>query len=382
MLFKQGRKYGISMMMCTQNIADIEYKALAQASTWALGKLMTHQDLGKVQHLVKSLPQEEYETIMQTLPKLKACHFAMVSTDVFKGTTMMKARWLYTQHLTLDEDALKGVMGPEVVDYFSDPLAMAPGDDIHFEPIVDRPEVDGSSADPQPAEVWPAATDDVFVPVHGQKEGEVDKDEKVDVTGPAGAKAEQDRAKRFVYIADIKVPQAEGAKVLMSWKNKLTKPDEEVTKVETEYLLLWRLRIKVEVEEGLIPFLSKKVTREENLYVEASRNLPTSGQLMHVEDTVKFSNVITKAAHEIVDLDHNTEFSVVEEKDLPFKVNKVPALTRKEVERIIYNLFGLQVRRARRVIYRVWRFTLTDKKTGKSRFVRIDSVFGKPVSML
>jgi hypothetical protein len=394
MLFKQGRKYGVSMMMCTQNIADIEYKALAQASTWALGRLMTHQDLGKVQHLLKSLPQEEYEKLMETIPKLKVSNFALLSADVFKETTLLKCRWLYTQHHTLEEDALKGAMRPEVLDYYQDPLKMAPGEDVVFQPIETQDETGPAADEPkavdpaEPVDPWPHAPQDTLTPGERLETPGANSEAKVErsLAPPTPQEAPEEPYNpedRFIYIADVKVPQSEAAKKLLDWKKNLFRLTEEVKKVETEYLLLWRLRIQVEVEEGgMLPFLRKKVSREENMYIEGSRNLSTSGQLMQVEDTVKFSNVTKKQAHEILDLDGQTEFSVIETKDLPFNVDKVPQLSKAEVERILYNLFGLRIIKARRVIYRVWRFTVRDKRTGKERFVRIDSVFGKPVSIL
>ena len=33
----QDAKYGVSCVMCTQNPADVDYKAMAQANIWALG---------------------------------------------------------------------------------------------------------------------------------------------------------------------------------------------------------------------------------------------------------------------------------------------------------------------------------------------------------
>jgi KaiC/GvpD/RAD55 family RecA-like ATPase len=406
MLYKQGRKYGVAMMMCTQNIADIEYKALAQASTWAIGKLMTQQDLGKINQLLKSLPKEEYDRILAQIPKLKTCNFVFINSDVFKQSITFQSRWLYSQHKTLDEDSLKGAMKPEVVDYFKDPLEEAPGEPVTpFTPTEDEPDEGTETTEPRPQDAQadgpstddmkPLTTEEKYAPEHliempvkGAKPGAIvttqapiapPTTEQALAPAPTVAEAAQDR---FIYVADVKVPQAEASKTINSWSKRLLYSGEEVVQVETEYVILWRVKVTVEVPDGMISFLAKKIARDEYLYVVASKGLPFSGQLMQVGDQVVFSNVTTKKAHEIKDLDNNTEFAVLDYRQLPFNIDVVPQMTLAEVERIIYNLYGLEVQRARRCIYKLWRFTVSEKKTGKQRYVRIDSVFGKPVQML
>ncbi len=406
MLYKQGRKYGVAMMMCTQNIADIEYKALAQASTWAIGKLMTQQDLGKINQLLKSLPKEEYDRILAQIPKLKACNFVFINSDVFKQSLTFQSRWLYSQHKTLDEDSLKGAMKPEIVDYFKDPLEKAPGDPVvPFTPTEMEPEP--APPKPQGAQAEGSSTDDMtpltpeqkYAPEHliempvktakGTATAAPIVTTQAPITPPTAEQAlapaptvEEAAQDRFIYVADVKVPQAAASKTINSWSKRLLFSGEEVVRVDTEYVILWRVKVTVEVPDGLISFLAKKIARDEYLYVVASKGLPFSGQLMQVGDQVVFSNVTSKKAHEIKDLDNNTEFSVLDYRQLPFNIDVVPQMTLAEVERIIYNLFGLDVQRARRCIYKLWRFTVNEIKTGKQRFVRIDSVFGKPVQML
>jgi len=382
MLYKQGRKYGVSMMMCTQNIADIEYKALAQASTWAIGKLMTQQDLNKINQLLKSLPKDEYDRILANIPKLKTCNFVLINSDVFKQSLVFQSRWLYSQHKTLDEDSLKGAMKPEVVDYFMNPVDEAPGDPVQpFTPEATPQEgTDGSEGTEAPPPEFPEKPwTPTYIEMPGKPIEPIAKPTPAQVETPPVSESAEDR---YVYIADLKVPQAKASKVLMDWSKDLLYANEDVIKVDTEYVILWRVRVSVEVQDGLIPFLAKKVQKDENLYIVASKGLPFSGQLMQVGDSVTFTNVTSKKAHQIKDLDNNTEFSVIDYRQLPFTIDMIPQFTLAEVERIIYNLFGLEVQRARRCIYKLWRFTIQDSQTGKQRYVRIDSVFGLPVQML
>lgn len=43
-LLKQARAFGLGLMLCTQNPADIDYKALSNAGTWFVGRLQTERD--------------------------------------------------------------------------------------------------------------------------------------------------------------------------------------------------------------------------------------------------------------------------------------------------------------------------------------------------
>lgn len=43
-LLKQARAFGLGLMLCTQNPADIDYKALSNTGTWFIGRLQTERD--------------------------------------------------------------------------------------------------------------------------------------------------------------------------------------------------------------------------------------------------------------------------------------------------------------------------------------------------
>jgi len=43
-LLKQGRAFGLGLLLATQNPVDMDYKALSNAGTWFIGKLQTDQD--------------------------------------------------------------------------------------------------------------------------------------------------------------------------------------------------------------------------------------------------------------------------------------------------------------------------------------------------
>lgn len=107
LIFKQARKYGVCCLMATQNPADVDYKAMAQFGTWAIGRLTTRQDMAKVQPTVKSLDPVNVDKIMEELPAQTPGQFILISPDNFKNTHRLQTRWLLTRHETLNEDAIE-----------------------------------------------------------------------------------------------------------------------------------------------------------------------------------------------------------------------------------------------------------------------------------
>ncbi len=47
-IFKQGRAFGLGLILSTQNPVDLDYKAMANAGTWLVGRLQTENDKARV----------------------------------------------------------------------------------------------------------------------------------------------------------------------------------------------------------------------------------------------------------------------------------------------------------------------------------------------
>src|SRR5215207_5858944 len=47
-MLKQGRAFGLGLLLATQNPVDVDYKALSNAGTWFIGKLQTEQDKNRL----------------------------------------------------------------------------------------------------------------------------------------------------------------------------------------------------------------------------------------------------------------------------------------------------------------------------------------------
>ncbi len=106
LLFKQGRKFGLSMLVATQNISDVDYKAFGQVSTFFFGRFVTPQDLRIVDNMLQSHPDARF--IVDQLQQFKSGEFYILSPDVFPEPVHISTRRLYSIHKTLsDEDVAK-----------------------------------------------------------------------------------------------------------------------------------------------------------------------------------------------------------------------------------------------------------------------------------
>jgi hypothetical protein len=77
-LLKQARAFGVGVMLATQNPVDLDYKALANAGTWFLGKLQTERDKARVLDGIEGLTSTmDRATLDRTLSGLGRRVFLM-----------------------------------------------------------------------------------------------------------------------------------------------------------------------------------------------------------------------------------------------------------------------------------------------------------------
>ncbi|SVE26869.1 uncharacterized protein METZ01_LOCUS479723, partial [marine metagenome] len=118
LLFRQGRKYGVSCLIATQSPGDIDYKAIGQFSTFILGTLNTKQDIDKVKKRLESVAPKEIDFITTQLPALKPGNFLVASPDEFDRVQQMKVRWLVTDHRVISEEQLGKINPKHLIDYY------------------------------------------------------------------------------------------------------------------------------------------------------------------------------------------------------------------------------------------------------------------------
>ncbi len=96
-LLKQARAFGLGMVLATQNPGDLDYKGLANAGTWFIGKLQTDNDRKKVMTGLEALAnadsgfnlREVDDMISQLDPRV----FLMHNVHDENGPQLMHTRW-------------------------------------------------------------------------------------------------------------------------------------------------------------------------------------------------------------------------------------------------------------------------------------------------
>lgn len=104
LLLRQGRKYGISMLIATQSPGDLDYVGMGQIGTKLLGKMSTQQEAWKVRPLLEN--DKVDNDLFDILPDMKPGEFIVVCPDAFAVPTLFKSRRLVTQHQTVTLDGV------------------------------------------------------------------------------------------------------------------------------------------------------------------------------------------------------------------------------------------------------------------------------------
>jgi hypothetical protein len=110
LLLRQGRKYGVCALLSTQNPGDIDYKIISQVSTWFLGKMITSQDIKKVENAIRSNTINT-EKVIRALPQLKSGGFYCISPSLDKPS-LIQFRFTRTPHVTLCEKDIEEIPIP------------------------------------------------------------------------------------------------------------------------------------------------------------------------------------------------------------------------------------------------------------------------------
>lgn len=95
-IFKEGRKYGVCGLFCTQNFTDVDYKVVSQANTLAVGRLNAAQEKKKA---VDALGTPAAFDVPRAVPELLSSRAGRFILKRLDGTVdWLQARRLLTVH--------------------------------------------------------------------------------------------------------------------------------------------------------------------------------------------------------------------------------------------------------------------------------------------
>lgn len=112
-LLRQARKYGLCCLLATQSPGDVDYKALGQIGTLALGRLPEDAGLARVASMLRSVPGMDAGKTLRTLARRRPGEFLVINPDHLDGPTAMKSRWIATEHRVVAEREIKNLVADE-----------------------------------------------------------------------------------------------------------------------------------------------------------------------------------------------------------------------------------------------------------------------------
>jgi HJR/Mrr/RecB family endonuclease len=104
LLLRQGRGFGVCCMFATQCPNDIDFKALGQCGTWAVGQLRMKRERQKIEEGA-SIAELDFKTASEHLPNFKTGQFLLKTPSL--EWTVFEERWLMHLHRVLSQEDLE-----------------------------------------------------------------------------------------------------------------------------------------------------------------------------------------------------------------------------------------------------------------------------------
>ena len=387
LMFKQARKYGIGLLAATQNVTDIDYKALAQVNTWCLGRMMTTQDTARVQKIIQSIDPMHADAILQKLPRLRTGEFLLLSPDVYGDVVDFDVRWLVSKHLTLDEKDLAQYVPTESRAFFERSVQTKVTEKwvtaAHFEPPKTLAE--------KSQRYLHSATRAVSAPSIATDLGISREDsEKALASLVKAGIAKKGRNKTGgenlywlsefnldpskgvlgeVLMISPSISQAEAVKKSGSLlEGGIFRKDETVYDAEFRYLPIWRVSAATTSRVLLV-----KKEEAHTYYVSAE-----TGDLISLEKReIVFHRLLSGTSQRLRNLDDDKRFAFISR--MPSEVDKLPQirLNREKVCQTLELKTGAKSESAELVLLPIWSLKVQHKMKKTKRTINMDAVTGR-----
>ena len=398
-LFKQARKYGVGLVAATQNITDIDYKALAQVNTWCLGRLMTQQDIARVKQIIQSIDPTHAEVVLQKLPSLRTGEFLMLSPDVYDDVVNFQVRWLVTNHKTMDEQDIPQALAPETKQYFKKFLQKQEKTEKTCKPVM--PSV--LLAPPQPPSKTLAERIQLMLNSVRRSVSAEYIAENLNVP----AKDVENALNSLVKSKVVKRNRVNGNEEYLYWLSKFGfEPSKNVV---GEFLTIPTRITQVDAFKRAKPWLEGGFfSKNEEFYDATFSHMPiwkgsatrqskrlfffsreemdtyylsgTTGALMSIEkDTMLFHKLITGNARKLRILDDDDEITFIPR--LPKEVPRFPKIKigKAKIHSNLRLTLGVKPVSSEIVLLPVWSLKVRHKKKKKKRTIIMDAATGRMI---
>jgi hypothetical protein len=97
-LMKQGRAFGVGVLIATQNPMDLDYRALSNAGVWCIGRLQTDADRERVVEGLGDVGPgaTSKSEVANVIKKLAPRWFLLRDAHAREGTMLLQPRWAMT----------------------------------------------------------------------------------------------------------------------------------------------------------------------------------------------------------------------------------------------------------------------------------------------
>jgi hypothetical protein len=395
-LFKQARKYGVGLVAATQNITDIDYKALAQVNTWCLGRLMTQQDIARVKKIIQSIDPTHAESVLQKLPSLRTGEFLMLSPDVYDDVVNFQVRWLVTAHMTMDEQDIPKALVAETKQFFkkflqkqekikktSKPVTLSTPPQHPSKTLAERIQLllnsvrKSVSAD-YVAENLNVLVNDAEKALSLLVRSKVVKKSRVKGDGEYlywlskfGFKPSKNVLGEFLTIP-TRITQVEALKRAKSWlEGGFFSKNEEIYDATYSHMPIWK--VSTTRKSKLLFFFSREEL--DTFYLSG-----TTGALISIEKyAMQFHKLITKSAGKLKDLDDDDEITFIPR--LPKEVPRIPKVKigRDKIYSTLRLTLGVRPVSSELVLLPIWTLKVRHKRKKKKRTIIMDAATGRKI---
>jgi hypothetical protein len=161
-LLKQGRAFGLGVVLATQNPVDLDYKGLANTGTWFLGRLQTERDKARMLDGLEgaaagSMDRAETDQLLSALDK----RVFLLHNVHAKAPVVFQTRWTLSYlRGPLSRDQIRALT-PKPVEASPEPRAPSPEPRVpNSEPRAASSEEPAASSPP----ILPPGVEQYFVP--------------------------------------------------------------------------------------------------------------------------------------------------------------------------------------------------------------------------
>lgn len=373
LLFRQGRKYGVSCIIATQSPGDIDYKAIGQFSTFVLGTLNTKQDIEKVKRRLESVAPKEIDFITSKLPALKPGNFLAISPDEFETVHQMKTRWLVTEHRALSEENLDEIKPTGLQKFYNQSLAQNnTTEEVTTTDAQNNTTEEIISIDTQNKL---SESDNQIQSTNNladTKLSEETKEKKINsLSSRKTTKKQKTQLENVLVVKEFLKERNLDKNIRPHLSGRIIK-SERLHQSKFKYLPLIKVDLTFIEEKGFIWKSQNKIP--ENLYLDYKTR-----ELFYVEKKqFQFSQIVNSDPNKIEDLDDHCLMQESPRSEVDFRFGNLDKkkLNKAAIKKIMERKYQSEVNDIELVLFPIYECTIKTKKQNKTRKIYIDAIFG------